>query len=84
LFQKLKALELALGCCFEVIHVPGTTMITQRTDGLSRDIWASRLNTEFKYFASKVFFAVLATAGLTKCMLEKIQISPELAPFWNV
>jgi hypothetical protein len=36
LVQQLKALELALGCRLEVIHVPGTTMITQGTDGLSR------------------------------------------------
>jgi hypothetical protein len=28
LVQQLKALELALGCRLEVIHVPGTTMIT--------------------------------------------------------
>jgi hypothetical protein len=40
LVQQLKALELALGCRLEVIHVPGTTMITQGTDGFSRGVWA--------------------------------------------
>jgi hypothetical protein len=35
LVQQLKALELALGSRLEVIHVPGTTMITNGTDGLS-------------------------------------------------
>jgi hypothetical protein len=38
LVQQLKALELALGRRLEVIHVPGTTMITQGTDILSRGI----------------------------------------------
>jgi hypothetical protein len=34
LVQQLKTLELALECHLEVIHVPGTTMITQGADGL--------------------------------------------------
>jgi hypothetical protein len=51
LVEQLKALELALGCRLEVIHVPGTTMITQGTDGLSRGIWTNGFNTDFKSFA---------------------------------
>jgi hypothetical protein len=46
--QVIKTLELALGCCLEVIHVPGTSMIDQGTDGLSRGIWispSSRIST---------------------------------------
>jgi hypothetical protein len=39
LVQKLKALELALGCPLGVFHVTGTTMITQGIDGLSRGVW---------------------------------------------
>jgi hypothetical protein len=35
LVQHLKALELALGCRLEVIHVPGTTTITQLPSGTS-------------------------------------------------
>jgi hypothetical protein len=54
LVQQLKALELALGCRLEVIHVPGTTMITQGTDGLSRGIWANGFNAYFKSFAVDV------------------------------
>jgi hypothetical protein len=50
LVQQLKALELALGCRLEVIHVPGTTMITLGTDGLSRGIWENGFNTVFKSF----------------------------------
>jgi hypothetical protein len=34
-----KLLELELGCHLEVIHVPGTLMICQGTDGLSRGLW---------------------------------------------
>jgi hypothetical protein len=50
LFQQLKVLELVRGCCLEVIHVPGTTMITQRTGGLNRGVWANAFNTYFKSF----------------------------------
>jgi hypothetical protein len=35
----IKSLKLARGCHLEVIHVPGTSMIDQRTYGLSRGIW---------------------------------------------
>jgi hypothetical protein len=36
LAQQLKALEVTLGCRLEVIHVPGTTMITKGIYGLIR------------------------------------------------
>jgi hypothetical protein len=36
--QRIKYLELLLGCHLEVIHVPGTTMIHQGTDGLTRRV----------------------------------------------
>jgi hypothetical protein len=46
----IKELEAELGCRLEPIHVPGTTIIIQTTDGLSRGIWGSalqnRLNQE--------------------------------------
>jgi hypothetical protein len=58
LVQQLKALELTLVCRLEVIHVPGTTMITQGTDGLSRVIWENGFNTDFNYFAVEVFLPV--------------------------
>jgi hypothetical protein len=59
-------------------------MLTQVTDGLSRSIWANPFNTEFHYFTSDAFLPALPTLGLTKWALEKIQISPDFAPFWNV
>jgi hypothetical protein len=38
LLRRLKTLELTLSIRLEVVHVPGTHMITQGTDGLSRGI----------------------------------------------
>jgi hypothetical protein len=40
----IKQLEILLGCYLEVIHVPGTTIITEGTDDLSRGIWLSPLH----------------------------------------
>ena len=39
LVMEIKALELELGFHLEVVHVPGTLMIDQGTDGLSRGLW---------------------------------------------
>jgi hypothetical protein len=44
LVEAIKKLEIQLGCVLEVIHVPGTTLITEGTDGLSRGIWNSPLH----------------------------------------
>jgi hypothetical protein len=38
---KIKQLEIELGCHLEVVHAPGTTIITEQTDGLSHGIWIS-------------------------------------------
>ena len=38
LLLRIKLLELQLQCVLQVVHVPGTTMITQGTDGLSRGV----------------------------------------------
>jgi hypothetical protein len=46
LVLQLKAQELALGCRLEVIHVPGTTIITQGTDDLSRGIYGQMVSTQ--------------------------------------
>jgi hypothetical protein len=84
LVQQLKALELALGCHLEVIHVPGTTMSTQGTNGLSREIWANGLNTDFKYFAVEVFLPALPSISLTHWVFSHIGIQAEHAAWWNV
>jgi hypothetical protein len=84
LVQQLKALELALGCLLEVIHVPGTTMITQGIDGLRRGIWANDFNTDLKSFAVEVFLLALPPPSLTQWALSHIEIHEENAPWWNV
>ena len=39
LVQEIKEVCQHLGCRLEVVHVPGTLMILQGTDGLSRGVW---------------------------------------------
>lgn len=41
--EKIRALEVKLGCHLTVIHVPGKVMIQEGTDGLSRGIWMTPL-----------------------------------------
>jgi hypothetical protein len=84
LVQQLKALELALGYRLEFIHVPGTTMITQGADGLSRGIWDNCLNTDFKYFAVEVFLPAFSSLSLTKFALGHIGIYENYSPLWSV
>jgi hypothetical protein len=81
--QQLKALELALGR-LEVTHVPGTTMITQGTDGLSRGVWANGFNTDFKSFAVEVFLPALPSLSITQWELSHIGIQEGYAAWWNV
>ena len=44
--EQIKLLELELGIVLEVVHVPGTTIIAERTDGLSRGVWPSPLHQQ--------------------------------------
>ena len=39
--EDIQLLTLHLGCCLQVVHVPGLVMIDQGTDGLSRGVWVS-------------------------------------------
>jgi hypothetical protein len=84
LIQQLKDLELALGCRLEFIHVPGTSMITQGTNGLIRGIWTNSFNTDFNYFAVEVFLPALPSLSMTQWALSHIEIHEECAPWWNV
>jgi hypothetical protein len=59
-------------------------MITQGTDGLSREIWANGFNTDFKSLAVEVFLAYLTSLSLTEWALSHIDILEEHAPWWNV
>jgi hypothetical protein len=58
LLHRIKYLELSLGCHLECVHVPGTTMIDQGTDGLSRGVWISPLHRRFDSRSlMRVFFS---------------------------
>jgi hypothetical protein len=59
-------------------------MITQDTDGMSRDIWANGLNADLKSFTLEVFVPALPSVSLTNWALSHIGILEEYAPFWNV
>jgi hypothetical protein len=84
LLQQLKALELSLGCRLEVIHVPGITMITQGTDGLSRGVCANGLNMDCKSFAVKAFLPALPPLYFNKWALKSIGIPEQYALVWNI
>jgi hypothetical protein len=84
LVQKLKALNLAFWCRLEVIHVPGTTMITHGTDGLSIGICANGLNTDLKSFPVEIFLPALPYMSSTNWALSHIGVYEEYALWWNV
>lgn len=44
LVEQIKLLEISLQVQLQVVHVPGTAMIAQGTDGLSRGVWLSTLH----------------------------------------
>jgi hypothetical protein len=43
LVLQIKKLQLDLQCHLEAVHVPGTTMIAEGTDGLSCGVWMTHL-----------------------------------------
>ncbi len=64
LVMELKELERELGCRLEVVHVPGTLMITQGTDGLSRGLW---------------FAPERRSPGVNQLLFEGVPLTRELA-----
>jgi hypothetical protein len=57
LVLKIKKLQLDLQCHLEVVHVPGTTMIAEGTDGLSRGVWMTHLQSRpnYRQLMSEIF-----------------------------
>ncbi len=74
LIQEIKLLELTLGIDLQVVHVPGTAMIEQSTDGLSRGIWATELHTcvDQKALTASVFAPVPFSHTLVDVVLSRI------------
>jgi len=56
LLYTIKSLELELGCMLEVVHIPGTTIIDQGADDLSRGVW---LSTHREYIAAPILIPKL-------------------------
>ena len=69
LVMEIKALEIELGFHLEVVHVPGTLMIEQGTDGLSRGLWlaAERRPADVN---QQLFNAIKITDPLMEWALE--------------
>jgi hypothetical protein len=64
--REVKSIELQLQCQVEVVHVPGTSMIQQGTDGLSRGLWCTTLQqpAEQSSIVGEVFAPVPYTTAL--------------------
>jgi hypothetical protein len=73
LIVRIKLAELQLGCLLEAIHVPGTVMIVQGTDGLSRGVWVSPLHTTVNpvLTTAQVFDPIPFTSALTPWVLQE-------------
>jgi hypothetical protein len=69
LIVDIKTLELELDCQVEVVHVPGTAMIAQGTDGLSRGVWVTPLHDPVnqKSLLAEVFAPIPFNATLGAC-----------------
>jgi hypothetical protein len=70
LIQRLKLMDLAYHCRLEVIHVPGTSMIRQGTDGLSRGLWLPVQRPTSFNFSSALFRAAPLSAKLVPWALH--------------
>jgi len=72
LVREIKLLELQLDCRVEAVHVPGTTMIVQGTDGLSRGLWMERLNQAAHDLPRALFRPAPCTPAILAWCLEQV------------
>ena len=77
LLLQIKILELELGCIVQVIHVPGTIMITQGTDGLSRGV---RLQALAAHQSDSLIPLMWRAAPVSSQLLNWVLTS--LPPLW--
>jgi hypothetical protein len=82
LIRKIKLYEVLLGCRIEVIHVPGTLMIEEGTDGLSRGLWLSphRIHRSSLAEAATALGPVPYTQALGHWVLEFVGLN-RFSPF---
>jgi hypothetical protein len=79
LIRRIKLLELQLGCRVEVIHVPGVTMISEGTDGLSRGVWvaADRIARSSLEESRLALQGVPFSYALSQWVGQILQLAPE-------
>jgi hypothetical protein len=78
LIVAIKTLEQKLDIVLEAVHVPGTSIITQGTDGLSRGIWCSPLHDrpDQKVILELVFAPIPHSPQLTAWACREAHVSP--------
>jgi hypothetical protein len=78
LIRRIKMLEVDLGCQVEAVHVPGKSMISQGTNGLSRGLWVApvRLLRSSLEESRITLQATPWTPALGDWALERLGMSP--------
>jgi hypothetical protein len=78
LIVEIKTLELELDCQIEVVHVPGTSMIVQGTDGLSRGVWVTPLHDPINQnrLLAEVFAPIPFSPSLGSWMINNLYLHP--------
>ena len=82
LVYSIKTLEIRLRCMLEVVHVPGTTLISQGADDLSRGVWVSphRSYIPAKHLIPALFGAVHLQAGWHGFLRSHVSGLPDTTP----
>jgi hypothetical protein len=76
--KKIKQMEIELDIVLEVVHVPGTTLITEGTDGLSRGIWISALHKkpDRRELLAEIFAPVPFTPDVGHWVMNEVGFPP--------
>jgi hypothetical protein len=80
LIVGIKTLEQKLDLVLEVVHVPGTSIITQGAGGLSRGVWCSPLHDrpDQKVILESIFAPIPHSPQLTAWACREAHVSPHL------
>jgi hypothetical protein len=79
LVREIKDACVELGCQLEVVHVPGTIMIDQGTDGLSRGLWLAP-ERRMDGINQRLFDPVPYTAALGDWVCSTLGLPPQALP----
>ena len=81
---EISALEVSLDCILVCIHVPGSTMILQGTDGLSRGVTLSRFNMPPPDLYARLFSPLPATRLIIEWAISKTATTHSQISDWGV